>query len=155
MSHLDWGAVPQWIGAFGQVTTAALAATIAWRAYTFTKRSQHLTFYKYLTDLANDFNKTVIASAKAIEATEKLRPPVIDNPTDSIMHMYLNYHRFAYMCARDGLVHITSAEARINNATKWFSNVSRDQLADYLSRGYEEEFRNLMLAKHDNMKRAR
>jgi hypothetical protein len=152
MSHWDWGTVPQWIGAFLQATTAGIAVYIAWRAHVFTRTSNHLTFYKYLTDLANDWNKIVIASPKTVGATGRLRPPVIDYPTDSIVHIYLNYHRFAYLCAKDGLVDNKSSEARINNSIKWFSNVTREQLEDYLSRGYEEEFRTLMFGKYDNMK---
>lgn len=57
------------------------------------------------------------------------------------------------MCAKDRLVDRKSAEDRINNAIKWFSIVTEEQLKEYLSRGYEEEFRTLMLGKYSSMKR--
>jgi hypothetical protein len=149
---MESGSLAEWVGAIGQVVTACMAAFIAWKANTFTKRSNQLTFYKYLTDLANDWNKIVMSSREATTATEKLRPPVIDNPTDSIIHMYLNYNRFAYMGERDGLVDRKSSKARIKNSIEWFRNVSKEKLISYLSRGYEDEFKNLMLKKYDDMK---
>jgi hypothetical protein len=146
----DWDAILSWVSALSQVAIGIAAISIAWRTYKYTATSNKLTFYKYLTDSVNEWNRVIIESAENSRAISKLRPPIVDHPTDSLVFMYLNYLRFNHVVGAETLIAPSTLRARLVSGVKWFRSFSRSTLEEYLSRGYEQDFVELMLAAYDS-----
>jgi hypothetical protein len=146
-----WGALGQWVGAAGQAVTALLALLIALMTYRYTKRQNTITLIKYLNDMVNDFNKAVIGSEAAQHVVSGLRQPIVNQPDDSIVFLYLNFLHTSFRMAAAGLIESGLSDATMANGVHYLIKLKRDEIERFLSRGYEPAFRAAVLKSYDSL----
>ncbi|MEC3916086.1 hypothetical protein [Nocardia sp. CDC160] len=151
MSGLQWGTVPAWVAAFGQMSTALIAAYIAYIAFKHSKRSIEATCQKNLADLVNEFNRMILQPEEHVAAAAKLRDPVQTHLEDSIIFCYLNFIQTSFEMVRNDLIPKEPGDASIRNGVAWLARMDRRMLAEYLSRGYGTDFRDHVLVEYDKL----
>jgi hypothetical protein len=130
-----WEAIGVFIGAAGQISTAAILLI-------FTRRFNRATAMKYLGDQVNDWNRLVVESQKNKTALKGLRAPVVDDHTDTVVFSYLNYLRTGFEMREARIIDKGHEEEMMKNGVAWLLSLPKDAIERYLSRGYDDRFKN-------------
>jgi hypothetical protein len=146
MHGMVLGNIAEWVGAVGQALTAGVAALIAYLAFRHSKRSMQMNCQKELHDMVSNWNRMILHSDATIAAANRMREPVLGHPDDSIIFSYLNFLRANFEMSNARLISTETERVAIGNGVNWLSKLGPEVLSKYLSRGYDTQFRDRILA---------
>lgn len=101
--------------------------------------------------MVNEWNRMAVKNSANSEAVRRLREPVIGYPDDFIVFSYLNFLRTNRDMWRAKLIPKSVELAAIRNGAWWLAKLSRRDLDQLLTRGYDDDFRNQILLEYDKL----
>jgi hypothetical protein len=152
VSVINWTqieAIGAWVGALGQIATATVIFLYTKesdrRQAQFTEKTTRALMAKNYGDMINAWNVMVVSSPEHLKAATALRKNVRDPITDSIVFSYLNCMVAFTTLHSEGIVTEDAASAKLENAIRLLEGLTDDELKNYLSRGYDEVFKERIL----------
>jgi hypothetical protein len=130
-----WGT---WLGAIAQLATAIAV-------YRFSAKSAKASAQKSLNDMFNSWNQMSASSKEFREALVDRRGHVKDAHSDALIFSYLNILQSYFEMKKHSLVSNEEERAHFRNGIEFLSKLSDKEFADYLSRGYSDDFYERMM----------
>lgn len=109
------------------------------------RRSIALTIEHNNRNLVNLWNVELIKTDERMELARKLREPIVGQPEDQLLFIYVNYLSSRWYTCKKGLEDKNRWELQKKHAANWFVTLEKDQLERLLNFGYSAEFKKEIL----------